>query len=90
MANGDWNDVFEEVEVEHFVGREQELESFRQHIRLAKPRFLIFYITGQGGAGKSTLLIAIKKSHKGMAFFWRIVMSSSTRCPQCLVALLSN
>src|SRR5947209_14731713 len=56
MTEGDWNEVFEEAEAEYFVGRQQELENFRQHIRLAKPRYLIFYITGQGGAGKTTLL----------------------------------
>src|ERR1700692_743288 len=56
MADDDWNEVYEEVEGEYFVGREQELESFHLNIRLPKPRFLIYYITGQGGAGKSTLL----------------------------------
>src|SRR6266446_2172423 len=56
MADGDWNEVYEEVEAEYFVGREQELESFHLNIRLSKPRFLIYYITGQGGAGKTTLL----------------------------------
>src|SRR5205085_4417463 len=53
---GDWGDIIDEAEAERFVGREQELESFRQQINPVKPRYLIFYITGQGGAGKSTLL----------------------------------
>jgi tetratricopeptide (TPR) repeat protein len=53
---GDWDDVFDEAEAESFVGRENELEKFRQQIILVKPRYPIFYITGQGGAGKSTLL----------------------------------
>ena len=53
---GDWDEFIGEAEAEHFVGREQELESFRQQIGLTKPRYLIFYITGQGGAGKTTLL----------------------------------
>ena len=56
MTKGDWDEVFEEVEAEYFVGRQQELENFRQHISLTKPRYLIFYITGQGGVGKTTLL----------------------------------
>src|SRR6266487_2699184 len=68
MANGDWNEVFEEVEAEYFVGREQELESFHQNIRLSKPRFLIFYITGQGGVGKSTLLNRCKEIAQGFGF----------------------
>jgi tetratricopeptide (TPR) repeat protein len=53
---GDWDELIGKAEAEHFVGREQELESFRQQIGLTKPRYLIFYITGQGGAGKTTLL----------------------------------
>ena len=53
---GDWDELIDEAEAERFVGREQELETFRQQIGLAKPRYLIFYITGQGGAGKTTLL----------------------------------
>lgn len=56
MVGGDWNEVFEEAEAEYFVGREKELERLRQNINLPKPRYLFFYITGQGGAGKTTLL----------------------------------
>lgn len=56
MANGNWDDLINEAESERFVGREQELELFRKEIGLARPRSLIFYITGQGGVGKSTLL----------------------------------
>ena len=56
MTDGDWNEIYEEAEAEYFVGREQELESFHLNIRLTRPRFLIYYITGQGGAGKTTLL----------------------------------
>ena len=53
---GDWGELIDEAEAERFVGREQELETFRLQINLPKPRYLVFYITGQGGAGKSTLL----------------------------------
>jgi tetratricopeptide (TPR) repeat protein len=60
MADGDWNEVYEEAEAEYFVGREQELESFLLNIRLTKPRSLIYYITGQGGVGKTTLLNRVK------------------------------
>jgi len=56
MSSGDWDEVFDEVEAEHFVGRHEELESFRQQVSFTKPRYLIFYITGQGGVGKTTLL----------------------------------
>jgi tetratricopeptide (TPR) repeat protein len=73
MTGGDWNDVYEEVEAEHFVGREQELESFHQHISLANPRYLIFYITGQGGAGKTTLLTR----YKGIAQEYGFLVSDS-------------
>src|SRR6266699_6789233 len=55
-AGGDWGEIIDKEEAERFVGREQELETFRQQIGLTKPRYLIFYITGQGGAGKTTLL----------------------------------
>lgn len=61
MSSGDWDEIFEEVEAEYFVGREQELESFRQQISLTKPRYLIFYIAGQGGVGKTTLLDRYKE-----------------------------
>src|SRR6266849_1301976 len=61
MSSGNWDEIFEEVEAEYFVGREQELESFRQQISLTKPRYLIFYIAGQGGVGKTTLLDRYKE-----------------------------
>src|SRR6266699_3715628 len=73
MSGGDWNDVYEEVEAEHFVGREQELESFRQHISPVNPRYLIFYITGQAGAGKTTLLTR----YKGIAEEYDFLLSDS-------------
>ena len=56
MVDADWDEAFEDAEAKYFVGREQELESFLLNIRLTKPPFLIYYITGQGGVGKSTLL----------------------------------
>jgi hypothetical protein len=43
---GDWDELIDEAEAERFVGRERELEAFRQQISLTKPRNLIFYITG--------------------------------------------
>ena len=55
-SSGDWNDIIDNAEAECFVGREQELNIFRQEISRTPPRYLVFYITGQGGVGKSTLL----------------------------------
>jgi tetratricopeptide (TPR) repeat protein len=56
MLMDDWDSLITEVEAEHFVGREQELDLFQREITLPTPRWLIFYITGQGGSGKTTLL----------------------------------
>src|SRR5438552_10687995 len=54
--SSNWDDIIVEAEEGRFVGREKELELFRQEIQRETPRFLIFYISGQGGVGKSTLL----------------------------------
>jgi len=51
-----WGDVIEKAESERFIGREQELFAFKLHIERNPPRYLIFFISGQGGAGKSSLL----------------------------------
>jgi tetratricopeptide (TPR) repeat protein len=53
---GDLGDIIDRAEAERFVGREDELESFRQYINLTPPTYIIFYITGQGGVGKTALL----------------------------------
>ncbi len=53
---GDWGDIIDKEDAERFVGREQEIDTFRRQINLTPPRYLIFYITGQGGVGKTTLL----------------------------------
>jgi GTPase SAR1 family protein len=55
-STGDWNDIIDNAEAEYFVGREKELTIFRQEISRTPPRYLIYYITGQGGVGKTTLL----------------------------------
>lgn len=52
----DWGDIIDEADARHFVGREYELDTFRQQISLNKPNYMIFYIAGQGGVGKTTLL----------------------------------
>ena len=65
---GDWDELIGEAEAERFVGREQELASFRQHVGFTKPRNLIFYITGQGGAGKTTLLNRYQEIARGFGF----------------------
>jgi AAA ATPase domain len=51
-----WGDLIDEKDSEYFVGREQELDIFSREITPSQPRFLLFYITGQGGVGKTTLL----------------------------------
>src|SRR6266702_5883338 len=53
---GNWDEIIDDAEAERFVGREQELNTFRQQINRTHPRYLIFYITGQGGVGKTTLV----------------------------------
>src|SRR6266480_3044538 len=60
-STSDWGDIIDEVESRRFVGREQELDTFRQQISLSKPNYLIFYIAGQGGVGKTTLLNRYRK-----------------------------
>ena len=65
---GDWDEIIDEAEAERFVGRENELELFRQQVRLDKPRYLIFYITGQGGSGKTTLLNRYQDIARGFNF----------------------
>lgn len=56
MRIGTWEDVIGPEEADAFVGRTQELASFREAILQDRPGKLIFYISGQGGAGKTALL----------------------------------
>ena len=65
---GFWDEIIDEAEAEQFVGREQELETFRVQINLARPRYLIFYITGQGGVGKTSLLNRYKEIAQDYGF----------------------
>ena len=65
---GDWGKIIDEAEARQFVGRKENLETFQQEISLPKPRYLIFYITGQGGAGKTTLLNRYQKIAEGLEF----------------------
>lgn len=67
-STGDWNDIIEHAEAECFVGREQELNIFRREISRTPPRYLVFYITGQGGVGKSTLLKRYQEIAKERGF----------------------
>jgi hypothetical protein len=39
-----WGDVIEKAEAERFVGREQELFSFRINMERNPPRYLIYFI----------------------------------------------
>ena len=65
---GSWGDIIEEAEAERFVGRKQELDILSKEISLSRPRFLIFYIMGQGGAGKTTLLNHFRKIAQDAGF----------------------
>src|SRR5258708_34858148 len=66
---GDWGEIIDEVETERFVGREQDLTFFQKHIARIPPRYLIFYITGQGGVGKTTLLNRYREISKDLGFW---------------------
>jgi len=48
-----WDDIIDKADNERFIGREQELFTFQVNIERKPPRYLIFYITGQGGVGKT-------------------------------------
>jgi tetratricopeptide (TPR) repeat protein len=63
-----WGDIIDEADAKRFVGREHELDTFRQQISLNKPNYLIFYITGQGGVGKTTLLNRYKEIARDASF----------------------
>jgi hypothetical protein len=45
-SSGDWNDIIDNAEAQYFVGREHELNTFRQEINCTPPRYLVYYITG--------------------------------------------
>jgi hypothetical protein len=67
-ADGGWGKIIDKKEAERFVGREQELETFRQQISCTPPDYFIFYITGQGGVGKTTLLNHYREIAKDLSF----------------------
>ena len=67
-STGDWGEIINQVETERFVGRVQELDIFRQQANHLPPRYLIFYITGQGGVGKTTLLNRYRKIAEDLSF----------------------
>ncbi|MCI0393791.1 MAG: tetratricopeptide repeat protein, partial [Chloroflexi bacterium] len=66
--SGTWDDIFETAEKEQFVGREQELALFQQELGQARPRRLIFYISGQGGVGKTSLLQRYQETAATLGF----------------------
>src|ERR687888_2128446 len=63
-----WDEIISKAEAERFIGREQELDFFQKQIALTPPRYLVFYITGQGGVGKSTLLNRYQEMAKERGF----------------------
>lgn len=67
--DGNWDDIIAEAESERFVGREKELSLFHIEVQKARPRFLIFYIFGQGGVGKTTLLHQYRSLARETGFF---------------------
>jgi tetratricopeptide (TPR) repeat protein len=67
---GTWEDVIGPEEADAFVGRVQQLATFREAILQDRPSKLIFYISGQGGAGKTELL----KRYQAVARQYRIAV----------------
>lgn len=63
-----WDDIIDKAETERFVGREQELFTFRLNLVRNPPRYVIFFLTGQGGAGKTTLLNRSREIAENEAF----------------------
>ncbi len=62
----DWDSVIDPAELQCFVGREHEMEMFQREINSFPPRYLVFYISGQGGVGKTTLLNRYKETAQNM------------------------
>jgi len=50
-----WREIIRESDRENFVGRKDEINSFKYELS-NPPRKLIFFISGQGGVGKTALL----------------------------------
>src|SRR5437588_4380268 len=67
-STGDWDDIIGRAEEEGFIGRKEELNVFQQEINRAPPRYLVFYISGQGGVGKTTLLRRYKEIAENSGF----------------------
>ena len=51
-----WKDIIAKRQKENFVGREDYLNIFTENVKSDIPKYLLFFITGEGGVGKSTLL----------------------------------
>lgn len=81
---GDWGEIIDKTEAEFFVGREQHLDIFRQHIYRTPPRYLIFYITGQGGVGKTTLKNRYREIAKEHDFQWAECDEKQSNVPSVL------
>src|SRR5437764_5781119 len=67
-AQGSWDDIISSIETEYFVGREHELDTFQIQLKRTPPRYLVFYIMGQGGVGKTTLLTRYQEIASEMGF----------------------
>ncbi len=72
---GDWDEILDERNFGHheaiaerFVGRDRELNAFRKQISLIPPRYLIYYISGQGGVGKTALLDQYREITRNLGF----------------------
>lgn len=83
---GSWDELFDEAEAEHFIGREHEIDNFDKQLSLTHPRYLIFYITGQGGVGKTTLLNRFREIARDEGF----LLTDSDELQQDIPTLLGR
>ncbi len=56
MSKNTWGTFIDERDEENFVGRNREISVFQNEIQRLQPRYLIYFISGQGGVGKTELL----------------------------------
>ncbi|GAB4193127.1 MAG: tetratricopeptide repeat protein [Roseiflexaceae bacterium] len=65
-----WDDIIEKADSENFIGRERELSVFLEQIEKNEPKYLVFFVNGQGGVGKTTLLGRYRDLVEEKGFVW--------------------